>query len=149
LDLPRRELMGNPVRIADSVVAGAIPGSAAFSVSTTGLITYRSGLPSRQLTWYDRSGRVPGFWGDVDTSALSSPEISPDGRHVLVHRTFQGNTDIWMLDADGRRTRLTLDASSDSLAVWSPDGTQIAFTSNRRGTNDLFQKPPVANGKEE
>src|SRR5262245_35644671 len=80
---------------------------------------------------------------------MVAPEISLDGHQVLVTRTTQGNQDIWSFDASGRRNRLTLDSSTDTLAVWSPKGDQIAFSSARRGKNDLFIKPAVGNGGEE
>ena len=34
-------------------------------------------------------------------------------------------------------TRLTFDAATDSDAVWSPDGTRLAFASNRTGLFNL------------
>jgi Tol biopolymer transport system component len=138
LDLSRGELTGNPITVADSLMpAGTGPG--AFSVSPAALITYRSGAASpRQLVWYDRSGKTLGTWGDPDSDGLVGPEISPDGRHVTFNRTTEGKADIWMLDGNGRRTRLTLDESQDTLAVWSPLGTHIAFSSTRRGGFDIL-----------
>jgi Tol biopolymer transport system component len=149
LDLSNAELTGNPITIVDSLISGAIPGASAFSVSATGLITYRAGAPNRQLIWHDRAGKVLGAWGEVDGDGLGAPEISHDGRRVLVDRTVQNNSDVWMMDADGRRTRLTLDPSKDRLAVWSPDGSRIAFASSRRGTADLFTKPAAVNAPED
>jgi Tol biopolymer transport system component len=37
-------------------------------------------------------------------------------------------------------TRLTSGPGDDSDVVWSPDGRRIAFTSDRNGHNDLFEK---------
>lgn len=40
------------------------------------------------------------------------------------------------MNADGSgQTRLTTDANDDGAAVWSPDGTKIAFQSLRNGVN--------------
>jgi Tol biopolymer transport system component len=55
-----------------------------------------------------------------------------------VARTVQGNTDVWLLDGV-RASRLTFDAAVDSYPVWSPDGSRIAFSSNRTGQLDLYQ----------
>jgi Tol biopolymer transport system component len=146
-DLVRGELAGDPVTIANEI--GSDGNSAgAFSVSVAGLVAYRAGGASRrQLTWFDRSGKTLGSLGAPDESAVEHIELSPDGRRVAVNRTVQGNTDIWILDSV-RSTRFTFDASADIGPVWSPDGSQIAFLSNRRGVNDIYQKPASGAGSE-
>jgi Tol biopolymer transport system component len=63
--------------------------------------------------------------------------VSPDGRRVAVWRSVQSNSDIWLLDGT-RATRFTFDAASDRYPIWSPDGSQIAFDSNRKGTRNLY-----------
>ena len=35
-------------------------------------------------------------------------------------------------------TRLTKDSSDNSVSGWLPDGTQIAFTSNRDGNDEIY-----------
>ena len=110
-----------------------------MSVSATGLVAYRSGGGTRrQLTWFDRAGKVLGTVGAPDENNLSAPCLSPDGRRVAVFRAVQGNADIWLLDAD-RTTRFTFDPSRDVLPLWSPDGSRIVFDSNRTGRRDLYQ----------
>ena len=82
-------------------------------MAATGLVAYRTGAGSqRQLTWFDRSGTARGTVGDPDGS-LSDPRVSPDGRRVVVSRTVQGNTDLWLLDG-ARTSRFTFDAAHDN-----------------------------------
>ena len=149
LDLTRRELTGDPVAVADAVAFNSDLASA-VSASPAGLVAYREGGAGarRQLTWFDRAGTATGTVGALDENNLLSPRLSPDGRRVAVHRTLQGNTDIWLLDAD-RATRLTFDPASDRVAVWSPDGSRVVFDSLRKGHRDLYQKSTSGAGSEE
>jgi len=41
----------------------------------------------------------------------------------------------------GVPSRFTFDVAVDNAPVWSPDGSQVVFRSNRKGVNDLFEKP--------
>jgi serine/threonine-protein kinase len=84
----------------------------------------------------------------VGTQALfENPRLSPDGRRVAVADASDG--DIWVFDFERTtRTRLTFDAGVDSDPVWSPDGTEIAFVSNRGPKIfDIYRKK--ANGSSE
>jgi Tol biopolymer transport system component len=51
----------------------------------------------------------------------------------------QGNTDIWVMDADGsNQIRLTETEAWDGHPAWSPDGTKIVFTSHRDGVAQIY-----------
>jgi Tol biopolymer transport system component len=67
-----------------------------------------------------------------------------------VTRTVQSNQDIWVIDVlRGGATRFTFDPALDNQGVWSPDGSRIAFQSNRRGNYDLFLKSSSGASAEE
>jgi dipeptidyl aminopeptidase/acylaminoacyl peptidase len=60
------------------------------------------------------------------------------------------NVDIWVMDlARGVRTRFTFDAAADVFPVWSPDGSRIVFSSNRKGHYDLYVKNASGAASEE
>ncbi len=71
-----------------------------------------------------------------------------NGQRVAAARTVQGNTDLWLLEGP-RATRLTFGAPRDEFGIWSPDGRQVAFASNRAGPRDLYLQVASSGGAEE
>ena len=63
------------------------------------------------------------------------PALSPDGKTVAYVSNASGNLDIYQQRVDGRAAiNLTADSpADDSEPVFSPDGSQIAFRSERDG----------------
>jgi Tol biopolymer transport system component len=75
--------------------------------------------------------------------------LSPDGRKVAVtNRTVEGEVAIWVLDLDREaRSRLTLEGNG-ILPLWTPDGTQIVFSSERHdsGAVQIYRKAADGTG---
>jgi len=80
----------------------------------------------------------------MDMESVSSAAISPDGSQIVFSRGWvdklkdQARSNIWIVDTAGTRLReLTRGSWRDSAPVWSPDGTRIAFLSDRDGTAQI------------
>jgi Tol biopolymer transport system component len=77
---------------------------------------------------------------------LISPDVSPDGVS-LVFASRGTQEDIWISAANGTSPRqLTDDTYRDRLPRWSPDGSRIAFYSNRSGDWQLWSIRPDGGG---
>jgi dipeptidyl aminopeptidase/acylaminoacyl peptidase len=117
-----------------------------LSVSATGVLAYRSGAASpRQLLWVDRGGKTLEVPGPPQDVLQINVELAPDGRQVAVSRNLGGNADVFLIEvASGLASRFTFNPANEHSALWSPDGSQLIFPSNRNGHVDFFEKP--ANG---
>ena len=63
------------------------------------------------------------------------PAISPDGQTIA----FSYKGDIFAVSASGGQARqLTTNAAYDAYPIWSPDGSQIVFASDREGSMDVY-----------
>lgn len=82
-------------------------------------------------------------------TVINSPSVAPGGRVAVVESVVDTDADeyrrrIWLVEGNQRRQFTSGD--SDGSPVWSPDGSQLAFTREVDGKNQLAVMP--ANGGE-
>jgi Tol biopolymer transport system component len=150
-DWKAAKLRGLPRSLQETVYAyaGSFNPLAFFSISADVLAYYPQGPPRTELVWFDRGGTRLSSVGT--TATYTNPSLSNDQKRIAVGITDPqtNQRDIWILEAGGGDMRLTDDPKEDFNPVWSPDGTKIAFVSDRRGTRDLFIKTANGAGLEE
>ena len=132
-------------------VANSFFSKGGFSISDDGRLVYPSESASgiSSLSWYDRTGRLLRTVGEP--ASFLDIGVSPgDGVVAASVRNEAGGANIWLYDlARNLRTRFTFAQQTDSTPLWSPDGTQIAFTSSRGGDFDVFRKTVSGVGEAE
>jgi eukaryotic-like serine/threonine-protein kinase len=138
-DPDRLRITGSPVPVLDSL-AEALP-EARYSLSPAGTLIYVAGRTSGV------SNAAASFALELDSIAGGSERIplppsdhwdaklSPDGRKLAYIR----NENVWVYDLDlGTHTQLTKEGTRRHNPAWSPDGSQIVFSSDNNGNVDLF-----------
>jgi Tol biopolymer transport system component len=67
------------------------------------------------------------------------PVWSPDGARIAFESGRDGNSEIYVMDADGSNPlNLTHNPADDHAPAWSPDGARIAFQSERDGASEIY-----------
>lgn len=147
-DTQRLQLTGPPVALVEGVAVDQVATSQ-FALAPSGTLVYGTGAGFvSELVWVNRAGVAsavdPEWKGE-----FGSPALSPDGRRVAVAIQGQTSMDIWIKQLDrGPSTRLTLDGARNDYPTWTPDGTSVTFTSDRKSPSfDLWTKPVDRSGE--
>ena len=122
-----RELVAAPRRVPYRAVAAVLV--AVMATGAGGFVFFRNRDAARQAT--SRAFRQLTFGDGLEMF----PTLSPDGKTFAYVSSQSGNRDIYVQRVDGRSpANVTSDSpDDDSEPVFSPDGSQIAFRSEREG----------------
>jgi Tol biopolymer transport system component len=144
-DPVKLEFKGEAVPLAERVQFDPLFSNAIFSVSQTGLLLYQQGkgVVAHSLVMLDRNGNRVRNLGE--SSPGSTPRFSPDGKNLAYDliSPSTGTVDLWMVDlSSGSRIRLASDALNLAThsAVWSRDGTRLAYSSLKSGKRAIYIK---------
>ena len=96
--------------------------------------------------WQDASSEMNGTFAQVSFAAVGAdfdPDVDSSGSFMVYASTQHNhNADIYRKDIAGRTTtQLTNDSAQDLMPEISPDGTKVAFASDRNGNWDVFVMP--------
>src|SRR5579885_1806955 len=88
----------------------------------------------------------PGLNSDTiwDMRSVGEPQITKDGKNIIYTLGWsdkmvdQRYTNLWIISSDGKENRpITTGAFRDTSPRISPDGTRIAYITNRSGKNQI------------
>jgi TolB protein len=72
----------------------------------------------------------------------SAPTWSPDGKQLAIVLTHDGNSQIYLIRADGTDLRRVSQTDTiDTEPYFSPDGQFLIFTSDRGGSAQIYRMP--------
>jgi serine/threonine-protein kinase len=138
---------GMPVQVLDNVThalygnaAITWSGAAQYSVAENGTLLYAPGSIEppffTALTWIDRTGRETPV-ASSGPMARFAPRVLPDNRRVAFSELYVGK-DIRVLDTTlGTQDRASYEGQN-AFPIWSRDGKQMAFRSDRSGPLAIY-----------
>jgi len=141
------KLMGDPISMGDEPTIILEPmmsmtAGYAVSVSSGGALAYFSASSQNTVaTWLDATGKPTGAL-TLPAGQYSSVTISPTGSHALfVRSTSRSDSSLWLVDLSrGSAAPFSSGPGRNDSPVWSSDGTQVIFSSDRDGPQNFYIK---------
>jgi hypothetical protein len=107
---------------ASSAPAGSLLGNIAFTV-------YNKGIGSYTLYMVKPDGSNLHAVADY----VHQPDLSPDGKRIVVDGVGGDKNDLWSFKTDGSDWQQLTQHSDDHCPTWAPNGNAVAFSSTRQG----------------
>ncbi len=149
LDLVTFQPRGDPIALGEHVVEDARSHHFDFSVSSGGILIYRSADLEARLTWVDRAGERLESIGE--SGRFGRLRLAANGRSLVLEKFDQDGRvgDIWARDLSrGTASRVTFHPGSVFSPIWSPDGTQIVYGSGRADAPGIYRMDLTKPGSE-
>jgi imidazolonepropionase-like amidohydrolase/Tol biopolymer transport system component len=104
-----------------------VAGGAARVVEFTADVSFTRPAFTPKRRTFDLAGPQP-------VRGIMHPAVSPDGTQVA----FAAVGDLWTMPVTGEARRLTHDTWLETDPAWSPDGTSLAYSSDRGGSMNIW-----------
>ena len=127
-----------PEAVTETLVA-TLPASTAAASDTPLPPAAATSLPTATDTPLPTSTRLP----EPTEVTIASRPLAESGMIAFVSLRGPNDEEIIVMNADGSKQRnITNSPGFDLAPVWSPDGSKIAFMSNRTGDREIFIMNP-------
>ena len=132
--------IGNPIVVVDGILSDFDTITSNYSVSASGSLVYLSGstIWDRDLIEISRDGSKRVI--DTERRGFNALSLSPDGS-LLAAQVLSGldEGDVLIIDLEsGDAQRFGSSPSWENTGVWFPDGGGMVFSSERRGSSDVY-----------
>ena len=108
-------------------------GASQIAFSSNGTVVYIAGSALgaySRLGIVDRSGTP--LFTYPEKGEFGDPRFSPDGARIALQMGDGKTSQLYVLNVDRQQmTKVTFDGTYNGLPVWSPDGQQLAYFSDR------------------
>jgi dipeptidyl aminopeptidase/acylaminoacyl peptidase len=128
-----RALRGEqPVPVLEGLQVEGVHLVSQYAVADNGTLVYVAGdaLDRVEIVSVDRAGGVRPL--PVLPRSLGALEASPDGRHLAII-LYEESYQVLLVEVDTGRSRVLVEPELANSPVWSPDGSELLFTSRRHG----------------
>jgi Tol biopolymer transport system component len=139
-DAEHLELRGSAVQLAGEV--RYVAARADLSAAANGVFAYWGNSEvDRQLTWFDRNGKALAAVGPPNS--YFSVRLSPDEKRLAIEAVdaAAGRSEIWIMDLNrGSLSRIGAQAVEAFAPIWSPDGSEVAFSAETSSGMNLMRQ---------
>ena len=150
-DRRKLKMSGEPATIGSGVYFFQPRGACRMSAAADGTVAWQETILGDRVDLVDREGtHIRTIRDKVDTTPWL--EISPDGTSVVmsIEDPKTGTYDLWQYGLLRETAkRLSSNASWESYAVFSPDGSKLYFATDRAGIPDIWVKSLDGSGERE
>jgi Tol biopolymer transport system component len=128
---------------ASSVAPISLTTSTGFSPRLgPNYLLYVSATGTSESIWKLANGNATELWRSQGAQIFGGPAISPDGRHIAFSARQQGQTLLYIMQADGTNARVLADSLDlQGAPAWDHDGQSITSAANDHGVPHLFRVP--------
>jgi serine/threonine-protein kinase len=139
-DVEKGEIGGAAAPVLDGV-RGTTGFGFRLAVSASGAMIYRPGTQAsgRQIVEVDRSGRETVVYAQF--AEFLTPRWSPTRDRVAVVKREAGVEHVWIYDVRSQTFSQLTTEGRNARPSWSPDGSRVAFYSNRGDSTHLYWMP--------